>query len=99
MNCPTLASSDAPCSALSVVYTDDGVVDRYLFYRRNPDLVLVDSQVIISAPLVFLRAGLGDALSKKFESDACVAAGGLSGKRVRVSKFRCEPRADLVPHR
>ena len=25
VNCPTLASSDAPCSALSVVYTEDGV--------------------------------------------------------------------------
>jgi glycerol dehydrogenase len=25
VNCPTVASSDAPCSALSVIYTDDGV--------------------------------------------------------------------------
>src|SRR4051794_34130901 len=25
VSCPTVASSDAPCSALSIVYTDDGV--------------------------------------------------------------------------
>ncbi len=25
VNCPTVASSDAPCSALSVIYTDEGV--------------------------------------------------------------------------
>jgi glycerol dehydrogenase len=24
VNCPTVASSDAPCSALSVIYTEEG---------------------------------------------------------------------------
>ena len=40
---PTLASSDAPCSALSVIYTASGEFKRYLVLPRNPDLVLVDS--------------------------------------------------------
>jgi hypothetical protein len=31
VNCPTVASSDAPCSALSVIYTDDGVFHEYRF--------------------------------------------------------------------
>ncbi len=26
VNCPTVASSDSPCSALSVIYSDDGIV-------------------------------------------------------------------------
>ena len=43
VNCPTVASSDAPCSALSVVYTDDGSFEQYRIYRKNPDLVLVDT--------------------------------------------------------
>ena len=46
VNCPTVASSDAPCSALSVIYTEEGVFQEYRFYRKNPDLVLVDTQVI-----------------------------------------------------
>ena len=29
--CPTIASTDAPCSALSVLYTEEGVFDKYLF--------------------------------------------------------------------
>src|SRR5262245_19989013 len=60
VNCPTVASSDAPCSALSVVYTDAGVFDTYRIYRRNPDLVLVDTQVIAGAPARLLVAGMGD---------------------------------------
>ncbi|MBV8315144.1 MAG: iron-containing alcohol dehydrogenase, partial [Planctomycetaceae bacterium] len=29
VNCPTVASSDAPCSALSVIYTEEGVFQEY----------------------------------------------------------------------
>src|SRR5262249_60164359 len=50
VNCPTVASSDAPCSALSVIYTDEGVFQEYRFYRKNPDLVLVDTTVVPQGP-------------------------------------------------
>lgn len=39
--CPTIASTDAPCSALSVIYTDEGVFEEYLFLPANPNLVLM----------------------------------------------------------
>lgn len=78
VNCPTLASSDAPCSALSVVYTEDGVVDRYLFYPRNPDLVLVDSSVVAAAPARFLVGGMGDALATWFEARTVIEAHGAN---------------------
>lgn len=68
VNCPTVASSDAPCSALSVVYSEDGEFEKYLFYKRNPDLVLVDSTVIAKAPPRLLSAGMGDALATFFEA-------------------------------
>ena len=74
VNCPTTASSDAPCSALSVLYADDGTFDRYLFYRRNPDLVLVDTAVIARAPVRLLVAGLGDALATWFEARTVIEA-------------------------
>ena len=60
---PTIASTDAPCSALSVLYTDDGVFDRYLFLRSNPNLVLVDTDIIAAAPVRLLVNGMGDALA------------------------------------
>lgn len=73
VSCPTVASCDAPCSALSVIYTEPGVFQEYRFYRKNPDLVLVDTQVIAQAPPRLLSAGMGDALSTWFEARTCVA--------------------------
>ncbi len=73
--CPTTAASDAPCSALSVIYTEVGVVEKIQYFRRNPDLVLVDSAVIIRAPVRTFVAGMGDALATYFEARACAAAG------------------------
>ncbi|MBX9689528.1 MAG: glycerol dehydrogenase [Candidatus Obscuribacterales bacterium] len=75
VNCPSLASSDAPCSALSVLYTEDGQFQEYKFYKRNPDLVLVDTSLIARGPARLLVAGMGDALATWFEAktvkDAC----------------------------
>ncbi|MEJ2008222.1 MAG: glycerol dehydrogenase [Acidobacteriota bacterium] len=72
VSCPTVASSDAPCSALSIIYTDDGVFLECRLFRRNPDLVLVDTQVIARSPERLLVAGMGDALSTWFEAKTCV---------------------------
>lgn len=68
---PTLASTDAPCSALSVIYTAQGAFSRYLVLPRNPDVVLVDSAVVAKAPVRFLVSGMGDALSTWFEAEDC----------------------------
>lgn len=73
---PTVASTDAPCSALAVLYTPDGLFDRYLYLDKNPDLVLADTTHIAAAPARLLAAGMGDALSTWFEARACAEAGG-----------------------
>lgn len=67
---PTLASTDAPCSALAVIYTPGGIFKRYLILPKNPDLVLVDTQVIAEAPVRFLVSGMGDALATWFEAQS-----------------------------
>lgn len=71
---PTIASTDAPCSSLSVVYNDKGEFQEYRFYRSNPDVVLVDTGIIAKAPVRFLKAGMGDALSTYFEARSCERA-------------------------
>ena len=68
---PTLASTDAPCSALSVIYTPEGAFKRYLFLPRNPDAVLVDTKLIAGAPVRLLVAGMGDAMATWFEAEDC----------------------------
>jgi glycerol dehydrogenase len=67
---PTIASTDAPTSSLSVVYDEDGAFKEYRFFGRNPDAVIVDTAVIARAPVRFLVAGIGDGLSTYFEADA-----------------------------
>jgi glycerol dehydrogenase len=60
---PTAASSDAPCSAISVVYTEAGVVSDLMSYPRHPALVLVDTDIVARGPKRLLVAGMGDALA------------------------------------
>ncbi len=92
---PTIAASDAPCSALAVVYRDDGTVAYDMFLPRNPDLVLVDTLLIARAPSRFLAAGIGDALATFYEADACLRSGahncmGLPGANLAfVIAARC----------
>jgi glycerol dehydrogenase len=71
---PTVASTDAPTSALSVVYTDDAVFEEYVFFPHNPDLVLVDTEMCANAPYRFLVSGMGDALATWVEARATAEA-------------------------
>lgn len=71
---PTIASTDAPCSALSVIYTPQGQFKRLQLFQKNPDVVLVDTEVIARAPVRFLVAGMGDALATYFEAESCYGA-------------------------
>lgn len=86
---PTLASTDAPCSALSVIYTAGGAFKRYLVLPRNPDLVLVDTGVIAEAPVRFLVSGMGDALSTWFEAEDCriKRGGNMTGRMGPMTAF------------
>ncbi|PKL59618.1 MAG: glycerol dehydrogenase [Methanomicrobiales archaeon HGW-Methanomicrobiales-4] len=67
---PTIASTDSPTSAISVVYTEEHVFAGNLVLLRNPEIVLVDTDVITQAPVRLLVSGMGDALSTYFEARA-----------------------------
>jgi glycerol dehydrogenase len=65
---PTIASTDSPTSSIGVIYSASGVYDRVVRCGRNPDITLVDSALIIRAPVRFLVSGMGDALSTWYEA-------------------------------
>ena len=67
---PTSASCDAPCSAMSVMYTDTGEYIHNIRHKRNPEIVLVDTGIVAKAPIRLFIAGMGDALSTAFEGHA-----------------------------
>jgi len=71
---PTIASTDSPTSAISVVYTENHVFDGNLVLPKNPELVLVDTDVILHSPVRLLVSGMGDALSTYYEARANVAS-------------------------
>ncbi len=81
---PTIAATDAPCSALSVIYTDDGQFKEYQFFKQNPNLVLMDTEVITKSPVRLTVSGMGDALATYFEARACTRsdAGTCAGGKV-----------------
>jgi glycerol dehydrogenase len=69
---PTLASNDAPCSALSVLYSPEGVSTGVEFYPQSPAFVVVDTEIIAAAPERYLVAGMGDAMATWYEARVCL---------------------------
>lgn len=80
---PTVASNDAPTSRLAIVYTEDHVLKEVRLMPTNPDAVVVDTSIIVRAPRRFFVAGIGDALTKKFEAEQCYNSGGLNFYKAR----------------
>ncbi len=58
-----------------MIYTDEGEFDSYLMLPRNPNMVIVDTQIVAGAPARLLAAGIGDALATWFEARACSRSG------------------------
>ena len=83
---PTIASNDAPCSSVAVIYNDEGVVVKALMMNRNPDVVLVDTELIAQAPKKYLVSGMGDALATYFEARACWRSGAKTMARGQCSR-------------
>lgn len=79
---PTLAATNASISTLSVIYTSDGRIDEYWRMDNAPELVLVDTEVLIQNPPSVLSAGIGDIMSTYYEA---------------LCNFRITGKTDVVP--
>lgn len=64
---PTIASTCAATSALSVVYKENGDFDEIYFLEKPAIHSFIDLDVIANAPAKYLRAGIGDTIGKYFE--------------------------------
>jgi len=72
---PTTVATDGPGSALSVLYTEEGVFESYLYLRKNPDCVIMDTSIVAKSPAKFLVAGMGDAVAGFWETDTFARSG------------------------
>lgn len=84
---PSTASTDAPTSALSVIYSDEGVFESYKFYDKNPDLVLVDTAVVAQAPPKLFASGIADAMATWVEARATIKSNGnaMAGGKTSIA--------------
>jgi glycerol dehydrogenase len=65
---PTSAATCAAWTALSNVYSDQGAFLYDVSLNRCPDLLILDYELIQTAPPRMLVAGIGDALAKWYEA-------------------------------
>ena len=83
---PTIAATDAPTSRVAVLYTEEHAQLRVVRLRANPSLVVVDTAIIVRAPVRFLVAGMGDAIATWPEARTCAATGGRTPVGGRPSR-------------
>ncbi|MBD2576874.1 iron-containing alcohol dehydrogenase [Oscillatoria sp. FACHB-1406] len=65
---PTSAATCAAWTALSNIYSEAGAFQYDVALSRCPDLLLLDYDLILSAPPRALVAGIGDAIAKWYEA-------------------------------
>ncbi len=65
---PTSAATCAAWTALSNVYTEDGAFQYDVGLPQCPNVLLLDYDIIATAPVQTLIAGIGDALAKWYEA-------------------------------
>ena len=71
---PTSASTDAPTSSYTIWYNEQGNNIGYDKWDFNPDIVLVDTDILSKSPVPLFIAGIGDALATWYEANACFTA-------------------------
>ena len=64
---PTIASTCAGTSALSVVYNNDKTFKEFCLYDAPPKKIFIDLETIKKSPKKYIWAGMGDTLAKFYE--------------------------------
>lgn len=64
---PTIAATCAAITTVSVVYTDEGEFVEIVSFDECPAATVIDTEVILDAPVRWLAAGMGDTMAKWYE--------------------------------
>ena len=80
---PTIASNDSPTSSGAAMYDERHNMVGAELLRQNPAAVIVDTELVAAAPASFLRAGIGDAIAKKWEALGCLHGTGMTPSGTR----------------
>ena len=64
---PTALTTDAPTFTHSII-NNPGAQNELMFHFKNPDYVVVDTEITIKSPAWMLASGIGDALATYIEA-------------------------------
>lgn len=66
---PTIASNCSPVTAVCVIYDDETHSFKELYFpQKSPLHSFINTKIITEAPYEYIWAGIGDALSKQYET-------------------------------
>jgi glycerol dehydrogenase-like iron-containing ADH family enzyme len=91
---PTSAATCAGWSALSNLYSEAGAFQRDIPLDKAPDLLILDYDILKTAPSRTLKAGIGDALAKWYE--ASVSSGSSEDALVIAAVQQARVLRDLL---
>ena len=66
---PTIASTCAASTSVSIMYHQDGTFFEPFFFEKPPAHIFIRPSVLAAAPEKYLWAGMGDSLAKYLESE------------------------------
>lgn len=93
---PTLAATCAAYTPLSVIYDNDGAMDRYDVFPKSNALVLIEPKVILDSPIELMVAGIGDTVAKWYEADAMISQLAVQPIEIQVSVFAAQKCRDVL---
>lgn len=92
---PTIASTCAATTSLSVVYTEQGDYEAICLYEETPPVhIFISIDILAKAPTKYLWAGIGDTISKYYEVDIASRGARLSHSEAmgkKLSSLCAEP--------
>ena len=65
---PTIASNCSPCTSVSIMYDQEGAFIRPEFLKDPPICAFIHTALLVTAPIKYLWAGLGDTYAKYYEA-------------------------------
>ena len=65
---PTIASNCSACTAVSIMYNEDGTFLKPNFFVRPAMHAFIDTEIIAKAPCRYMWAGMGDTYAKFYEA-------------------------------
>jgi glycerol dehydrogenase len=74
---PTIAATCAAWAALSVIYDENGAYQKHISLKESPKLIILDRELLASAPTRYLNAGIADSLAKWYEFESMFDSGDL----------------------